>query len=74
VITICRSPLRISFFGGGTDYPLYFHQYSGAVLGAAIDKFIYTIALPMAEFAEKKFRITYRLVEEVDRIEDISIM
>ena len=72
MITISKSPLRISFFGGGTDYPLYFQQYPGAVLGASIDKFIYTIALPMADFADNRYRITYRIVEAVDRVEDIK--
>jgi len=42
------------------------------VLGAAIDKYIYTIALPMADFAENRYRITYRIVEGVDRVEDIK--
>jgi D-glycero-alpha-D-manno-heptose-7-phosphate kinase len=72
VINISRSPLRVSFFGGGTDYPTYFNQHPGAVLGASIDKYIYTIALPMADFAENRFRITYRIVEGVDRVEDIK--
>jgi D-glycero-alpha-D-manno-heptose-7-phosphate kinase len=72
VINISRSPLRISFFGGGTDYPSYFHQSPGAVLGTSIDKYIYTIALPMADFAENRYRITYRIVEGVDRVEDIK--
>ena len=71
VINISRSPLRISFFGGGTDYPTYFNQHPGAVLGASIDKYIYTIALPMADFAENRYRITYRIVEVADRVEDI---
>ena len=72
MINISRSPLRISFFGGGTDYPMYFHDNPGAVLGASIDKYIYTIALPMADFAEHRYRITYRIVEGVDRVEDIK--
>ena len=72
MINISRSPLRISFFGGGTDYPTYFHDHPGAVLGASIDKYIYTIALPMADFAEHRYRITYRIVEGVDRVEDIK--
>jgi D-glycero-alpha-D-manno-heptose-7-phosphate kinase len=42
------------------------------VLGAAIDKYIYTVALPMADFAEHRYRITYRIVEGVDRVEDIK--
>ena len=72
MINISRSPLRISFFGGGTDYPTYFHHHPGAVLGASIDKYIYTVALPMADFAEHRYRITYRIVEGVDRVEDIK--
>ena len=72
MINISRSPLRISFFGGGTDYPTYFNDHPGAVLGASIDKYIYTIALPMADFAEHRYRITYRIVEGVDRVEDIK--
>lgn len=71
MLTIAKSPLRISFFGGGTDYPDYFESYPGAVLGTAIDKYIYTIVLPMAEFAENRYRITYRVVEAVDSIQEI---
>jgi uncharacterized protein (DUF58 family) len=72
VINISRSPLRISFFGGGTDYPTYFNNYPGAVLGASIDKYIYTIALPMADFAENRYRITYRIVEVADRVQVVN--
>ena len=41
---ICRAPVRISFFGGGTDYPEHFVQEGGAVLATAIDKFCYITA------------------------------
>lgn len=51
---------------------MYFHDHPGAVLGASIDKYIYTIALPMADFAEHRYRITYRIVEGVDRVEEIK--
>lgn len=67
-----RAPLRISFFGGGTDYPLYFQEFPGAVLGSSIDKYIYNVAVPMVNYAENRYRITYRIVEAVDRIEDIK--
>jgi D-glycero-alpha-D-manno-heptose-7-phosphate kinase len=40
---IVRSPVRISFGGGGTDLPAYYQQYGGAVLSAAINKYFYTI-------------------------------
>lgn len=72
MITMVRSPLRVSFFGGGSDYPEYFSHFPGAVLGAAINKYIYTIILPMVGFAETRYRITYRTVEAIDRIEDIQ--
>jgi D-glycero-alpha-D-manno-heptose-7-phosphate kinase len=67
-----RAPLRISFFGGGTDYPLYFQEFPGAVLGSSIDKYIYNIALPMVDYAENRYRITYRIVEAVDHVDDIK--
>jgi D-glycero-alpha-D-manno-heptose-7-phosphate kinase len=72
MICISRSPLRVSFFGGGTDYPEYFQLYPGAVLGASIDKYIYTTVLPMVGFAEHKYRITYRKVETVNTVDEIE--
>ncbi len=72
MLRISRSPLRVSFFGGGTDYPDYFKHYPGAVLGTAIDKYIYIGMLPMVGFAQKKYRVTYRVVEEVDHISEIK--
>ena len=53
---------------------MYFHDHPGAVLGASIDKYIYTIALPMADFAEHRYRITYRIVEGVDGSKTSSTM
>jgi D-glycero-alpha-D-manno-heptose-7-phosphate kinase len=37
-MVVVRTPLRVSLFGGGTDYPAYFHRGPGAVIGFAIDK------------------------------------
>ncbi|TCK28358.1 D-glycero-alpha-D-manno-heptose-7-phosphate kinase [Ancylobacter aquaticus] len=69
---ISRTPLRASFFGGGTDYPSHFHSSPGAVLGGTIDKYIYIQALPLSPVAEQRFRVTYRTTESVQRIEDIQ--
>lgn len=68
---ISKTPLRASFLGGGTDYPSYFRNSPGAVLGGTIDKYIFIQALPLAPFAEQKFRVTYRTTESVDRIDEI---
>lgn len=62
---ISKTPLRASFLGGGTDYPSYFRDQPGAVLGGTIDKFVYIQALPLAPFSEQKFRVTYRTTESV---------
>lgn len=72
MLTIAKTPLRVSFLGGGTDYPAYYQDNQGAVLGTAIDKYIYTVALPMVGYAENKFRITYRMVEAVDEVVEIK--
>jgi D-glycero-alpha-D-manno-heptose-7-phosphate kinase len=69
---ISKTPLRASFLGGGTDYPSYFRDHPGAVLGGTIDKHVYIQALPLAPFAEQKFRVTYRTTESVNDIDQIQ--
>ena len=72
MLTITKAPLRVSFVGGGTDYPHYYREFPGAVHGTSINKFIYIITLPMVGYAETKYRITYRTVEAVDHISEIK--
>ncbi len=67
-----RTPLRVSFFGGGTDYPEYFDRRPGAVIGMAIDKYIYVSALRLATFLQYKYRVSYSRVETESRIEDLQ--
>jgi len=69
---VSRTPLRVSFFGGGTDYPSYFADMPGAVLGTTIDRYVYIQALPLAGFAEQRYRLTYRQTESVECIRDIT--
>jgi D-glycero-alpha-D-manno-heptose-7-phosphate kinase len=64
--------MRVSFFGGGTDYPSYFSDMPGAVLGTTIDRYVYIQALPLAAIAEQKYRLTYRQTESVDSIQEIT--
>ncbi|PVM89170.1 GHMP family kinase ATP-binding protein [Caulobacter endophyticus] len=67
-----RTPLRVSFFGGGTDYPEYFRQYRGAVLGTAIDKYVYTSAIRLERFIGYSYRLAYRQIEEVQEVSEIQ--
>lgn len=61
-----KTPLRVSLFGGGTDYSEYFEEHGGAVLGGTIDKYIYLVHLPMSPVAHTRYRLTYSKVEEID--------
>ncbi|WP_088243807.1 GHMP kinase [Calothrix rhizosoleniae] len=70
---ISRAPVRISFFGGGTDYPEYFLHHGGAVLATAIDKFSYVTASPFpSHLFDYSMRVSYRKVELVKNIEEIE--
>ena len=66
---IIQTPLRISLFGGGTDFPRYFLEEGGCVLSSAIDKYIY---LAIKERFDRKLRVGYTKTEMVDRIDDLQ--
>ena len=69
---ITRTPLRISFFGGGTDYPAWYKKEGGAVLSTTIDKYSYITCRYLPPFfRELKHRIVWRHVETVYTISDI---
>jgi D-glycero-alpha-D-manno-heptose-7-phosphate kinase len=67
-----RTPLRVSFFGGGTDYPEYFERAHGAVLGMAIDKYVYVSALRLSSILDYRYRISYSRIETVQELEEIQ--
>ena len=70
---ITQTPLRISFLGGGTDYPEYFEKYGGAVLGTAVDKCAYfAISRFYSKLFDYSIRIAYRKVECVSSLNDIE--
>ena len=69
---ISRTPYRISFFGGGTDYPAWFKEHGGAVLGTTIDKYCYISVKWLPPFFEEKYRITYSAVERAQTLEEIQ--
>lgn len=70
---ITRTPLRVSFFGGGTDFPDFFSQHGGAVLGTAIDKYIYhTVSHLPSWLFDHKIRFAYRKVEHARSLDEIE--
>jgi D-glycero-alpha-D-manno-heptose-7-phosphate kinase len=69
---ICRTPFRISFFGGGTDYPGWYHEHGGAVLAATIDKYCYLTCRHLPPFFEHRIRLVYRKIETCQTIEEIE--
>lgn len=69
---ISRTPLRLSFFGGGTDYPDYFRRKPGAVLGTSIDKYIFVTINKGSPFFDHRIRVSYAKAEAVQDLEDIE--
>ena len=69
---ISRTPLRISFFGGGTDYPIWYKSKGGIVISATINKYNYITARYLPPFFSYKHRIRYYKQEESNTIEDIK--
>jgi len=69
---ITRTPFRISFFGGGTDYPRWFREHGGAVLATTIDKYCYISCRDLPPFFEHKHRIVYSLIENVRDVDEIQ--
>ena len=69
---ITRTPFRISFFGGGTDYPTWYGENGGAVLATTIDKYCYISCRRLPQFFEHKHRIVYSVIEDVRKISEIQ--
>ncbi len=70
---ISRTPLRISFFGGGTDYPIWFKEHGGAVLATTIDKYCYVAVRYRPPYFDDNFRIVYSKEECVSALDEIKI-
>src|SRR6204780_1548066 len=69
---ITSTPLRISFFGGGTDYPVWFRENGGSVLSTTIDKSCFISCRWLPPFFEYHSRISYTKVENVNRNDEIQ--
>jgi D-glycero-alpha-D-manno-heptose-7-phosphate kinase len=68
---ITKTPLRISFFGGGTDYPEWVRKHGGAVLSTSINKYSYLHVLRLPPFFPHKHKVVWSKIEEVGHVDDI---
>jgi D-glycero-alpha-D-manno-heptose-7-phosphate kinase len=68
---ITRTPFRISFFGGGTDFPLHYREHGGAVLNTTINKYCYITCRRLPPFFDHSYRIRYGKTEMASHVKDI---
>lgn len=68
---ICKTPFRISFFGGDSDFPDYFLKYSGCVLSTTIDKYCYINIRNLPPFFTYNNEIIYSKIEQVKNVKEI---
>jgi D-glycero-alpha-D-manno-heptose-7-phosphate kinase len=71
-VIITRTPFRISFFGGGTDYTDWFREHGGAVLATSIDKYCYLTVRHLPPFFEHRHRIVWSQVELTSSVDEIK--
>jgi D-glycero-alpha-D-manno-heptose-7-phosphate kinase len=68
---ISKTPVRVSFFGGGTDYREYFERKGGATLGTTIDKHVYVSVNRLSNFFDYKIRVGYSRAELVNSVAEV---
>ena len=69
---ISRTPYRISFFGGGTDYPAWYEEHGGCVLATSINRYCYITCRYLPPFFEHKYHIVYSVIESTHTIDEIK--
>ena len=69
---ISKTPYRISFFGGGSDFPEWYREHGGAVLSTTIDKYCFISCRHLPPFFKHRHRIVYSAIEDVVNISDIK--
>jgi D-glycero-alpha-D-manno-heptose-7-phosphate kinase len=71
-LVVTRTPLRISFAGGGTDLPDFYNINGGAVISAAVDKYVYVTVKRHSEIFNEPIRINYSRTEQVNTVSEIE--
>ena len=69
---ITRTPLRVSFLGGGSDFQEFFKDEIGYVFGSAINLFVYSAVIQHSELVDNRYKLTYRINESVDELNQIQ--
>jgi len=69
---ITKTPYRVSFFGGGTDYPEWFQENGGSILSTSISHFCYIHGRVLPPFFEYKYRIVWSKIEQIIELNDIE--
>lgn len=69
---ISRTPFRVSFFGGGTDFPEYYREHGGATLATGIDKYCYLSVHSLGPFFKHRLRVSYAQTETVRHATEIQ--
>lgn len=70
-MVITKTPYRVSFFGGGTDFPLWFRENGGSVISTAINQFCYVSVRHKPPFFPHKHRLVYSEMEDVNEVSEI---
>lgn len=70
-MVISRTPFRVSFFGGGTDYPIWYRDHGGSVLATTIDKYCYLSCRYLPPFFAHRIRLVYSCIENCQKVDDI---
>jgi len=71
-VIISKTPYRISFFGGGSDYPEWYKKYGGEVISTTINKYVYITVRPLPSFFDHNYRIVYSEQESVSKLSEIK--
>jgi D-glycero-alpha-D-manno-heptose-7-phosphate kinase len=69
---ITKTPYRISFFGGGSDFPSYYQKFGGCVIGSTINKYCYISLRELPPFFKNKYRIVWSKIQLLNTIAEIK--
>jgi D-glycero-alpha-D-manno-heptose-7-phosphate kinase len=69
---ISKTPLRVSFFGGGTDYYEYFEEFGGITISTTIDKYCYVTLTELPAIFDYRYQVTYSIIERVKSLKEMK--